>query len=99
MEYELVKYRYGITHRYTAFCLTPRLANPRVVERGGQTFTVTSQGASSNAARHFQKSETAKRYLGRLGVDPAIFDFSLLPDTEPFSVADEIEVSEGVRYA
>jgi hypothetical protein len=82
MEYELVKYKYGVIKRYTAFCLTPKLAKPAIVQMAGKSWTVTNKGISSAQARHYGASEEAMRWLGAQGIDSTAFDWSLLPGTE-----------------
>jgi hypothetical protein len=54
MNYELVKYRYG-AGAYTAFCLTPKLAEPDIRQIGDRTVTYTHKGIGSSRARHFQR--------------------------------------------
>lgn len=57
--YELVKYRYGVGPKYTAFCLTPSLSKPKVVERFGKVLVLTNLGSKSRYSRHFQTKEAA----------------------------------------
>jgi hypothetical protein len=82
--WELVRYRYGSIRRYTAFCLTPKLDQPKEVTMGGQTFTVTNQGASSSQARHFQRPATAKAWLKGQGLSGEGFDWEILKGTEEY---------------
>jgi hypothetical protein len=81
MEYDLVRYKYGRVHRYTAFCLTPKLAEPRVVTMGGKTFKVFNEGTSSRYAKHFERPSSAMGHLGTTGQSADDFDWSLLPGT------------------
>jgi hypothetical protein len=62
-KYTLIRYKYGVGGRYTAFCLTPSLNAPKTVERFGKTFEITSKGTKSSNARHFQTPEAAQTWL------------------------------------
>ncbi len=88
MTYELVKYKYGTLQRYTAFCLTPRLAKPKTSTAWGVTFTTTNRGAASPGACHFQTPETAAAWLSARGQDASGLDWALLPGTKRRLVSD-----------
>lgn len=81
MTLELVKYPYGTTVRYTAFCLTPRLKKPRIVNLHGKSVTMTSEGISSVRARHFETPDAVLGYLRSSGHKVLNLDFSPLPGT------------------
>jgi len=79
-KYELVKYKYGIKPRYTAFCLTPA-CKPRLTELYGKSYTFTNLGVSSPHARHFQTPEAAKEWMAKNAIYADSSDWSLLDGT------------------
>ena len=82
MQYELVKYRYGMVRRFTAFCLTPKLEKPKIRVFDGKEAISTNKGPAARQARHFQWSDTAKRHLALIGQPDVGFDWTPLAGTE-----------------
>lgn len=80
MEYELVTYEYGLTRQYTAYCLTPRLKNPRIRKVGRKTIVYTNEGLSSSRAFHFQSLHSALEYLRSTGAQ--LFNAGLRADQQ-----------------
>lgn len=80
-KYSLVKYRYGVGGKYTAFCLTPSLDAPISVERFGKTLKITHKGSKSSLARHFQRKEAAEAWARHNQAEIMAPDWSVLPGT------------------
>lgn len=82
MKYEIVKYAYGKTRRYTGFCLTPSI-EPRTAVVHGVTMTQTNEGPSSPRANHFLRPQTAIAWLRSVGGHLLKPDWSYIPGTMP----------------
>ncbi len=94
MQYELVKYKYGVGGKYTAFALVPLLKRPRTVKRGEVTWQARHNGLSSRGARHFQTPSAAKTWLDSQKIDGKAFDWSVLPATSIWPSVLESEVEQ-----
>lgn len=75
--YEMVKYRYGKSLIYTAFCLTPATKHT-VREIAGRVYTSTNMGKASPQAQHFERPWTAVEWAVRNHAVVLNPDFSLL---------------------
>lgn len=80
-QYQLVKYKYGVGPRYTAFCLTPNLSRVRTVERFGKIIEMTHEGAKSSRSRHFQSRNSAEAYARDRDIEIISPDWSVLSGT------------------
>lgn len=80
-KYSLVRYKYGVGGRYTAFCLTPSFDSIRRVVRFGKTIEISHNGIKSRLARHFQTPEAAQAWLDKHQAETIAPCWERLPGT------------------